>query len=332
MKVIIIGSDRQIFNLTSTVRQRASDYSDLIDETRIIVFAKKSLGFIANQVSPKLWIYPTNSKLKIFYIFDAIRLARKLKWQADFITCQDPFESGLTGWLIRRRQLIKLELQIHTDIGSPYFQRKSLKNKVRYFLAKFLLPKADRIRVVSQRIKNHLISNLGIAKNKIYVKPIFVNVEKIKNTPITADLHKKYPQFDKIILMASRLTREKNVNLAIKAMHEIIKQKPKTGLIIVGSGSEEQKLKLKTKSYNLEASIIFEPWVSQEVLYSYYKTADLFLLTSMYEGYGMTLIEANVCECPVVSTDVGIAGEITPYVCSVTDDDCVVKKVLQIIS
>ncbi len=43
---------------------------------------------------------------------------------------------------------------------------------------------------------------------------------------------------------------------------------------------------------------------------SYYKTADLFLLTSNYEGYGRTIIEAMAAGCPVVMTDVGIAGEI----------------------
>ena len=45
-------------------------------------------------------------------------------------------------------------------------------------------------------------------------------------------------------------------------------------------------------------------------LISYYKTADLFLNTSLFEGYGMTLVEARAAGCKVVSTDVGVAREV----------------------
>ena len=54
--------------------------------------------------------------------------------------------------------------------------------------------------------------------------------------------------------------------------------------------------------------MVFEGW--QENLISYYKTANLFLLSSNYEGYGMTLLEAAAAGCPIISTDVGIAGEL----------------------
>lgn len=109
--------------------------------------------------------------------------------------------------------------------------------------------------------------------------------------------------------MASRLTREKNIGLAIEAIREIIKSKPRTGLVIVGSGQESEKLKAKSAKLNLEKNVIFEPWIDQETLYSYYKTADLFLVTSLYEGYGMTLVEALAAGCPIVSTDIGVARE-----------------------
>ena len=71
------------------------------------------------------------------------------------------------------------------------------------------------------------------------------------------------------------------------------------------------------RKLGLDKSVIFEPWVEKHVLYSYYKTADLFLLTSLYEGYGLTLAEANAAGSKIISTDVGISREvgakITPY-------------------
>ncbi len=299
MKILMFSTDKKIFEPSSAVKSRMLGYASQADELFIIV-----LGISKDLQTD------TDGRLKIL----GLTRFNAFFWQSigkfDLVTSQDPFENGFIAWRLTRRLKAKLELQIHTDIGSFYFQHESFKNRFRYFLAKLLLPKADKIRVVSQRIKNYLVSNLEISETKIYVKPIFVDIEKIKKVPITVDLHKKYSQFGQIILMASRLTKEKNIGLAIKAMCEIVKQKPKTGLIIVGSGPEEGRLKLLASSFQLLDNIIFEKWVAQETLVSYYKSCDLFLLTSLYEGYGLTLVEAQASGCKIVSTDVGVAKEI----------------------
>jgi len=232
----------------------------------------------------------------------------------------------LVGWLLSRRYKFPLQIQVHTDIFSNYFWKESLKNKVRVLLAKFLLPRADGVRVVSERIKQSLITQLpnyqllplrGISQREtIIVLPIFVDVKKIQSAPIKTDLHQKYPDYDFIILMASRLTREKNIGIAIEAMKEILKRKnlnPKPStlnplLLIVGDGPEGQKLESRIQNLELSTNIKIENWTDD--LISYYKTADLFLLTSNYEGYGRTVVEAMSAGLPVVMTDVGIAGEL----------------------
>ncbi len=58
----------------------------------------------------------------------------------------------------------------------------------------------------------------------------------------------------------------------------------------------------------IKANVIFEPWTDD--LVSYYKTADLFLLTSNHEGYGMSVVEAMAAGCPLIMTDVGCAREL----------------------
>ena len=232
-------------------------------------------------------------KLHIFVLsrpFRSFKIGKEIKG-FDLVTAQDPFECGLVGYVAAKILRIPLQLQVHTDFLSKYFWQESLLNKIRVLMAKFLIPKADCVRAVSERIKKSL--------GKGIVLPIFVDAEKIKNAPIRTDLRAKYPQFDFIILMASRLTKEKNIGLAIEAMKEVIKKYPKTGLIIVGEGPEKKKD---------TANIIFESW--SDDLASYYKTANLFLLTSNYEGYGRTLVEAAVASCKLISSDVGIAEAI----------------------
>lgn len=295
MKVLMISTDRKIFEPPSEVHKRMLSYAEDFGELYIII-----LGLNRD----------LKSEGKLRYL--GLSRFRAIFWRSptkfDLVTSQDPFETGIIAKRLAKRSGAELELQVHTDLFNPYFRKQSFLNKVRVLIARFLLPKANKIRVVSQRIKDSLISKLKITDSKIEIRPIFVDTEKIKSAPIKTDLHKKYPQFEKIILMASRLTWEKNIGLAINAMAEVVKKIPKCGLIIVGSGPKEKSLRLKTITYNLTPNIIFEPW--SDDLPSYYKTADLFLLTSYYEGYGMTLVEAQAAGCPIISTDVGVAREI----------------------
>ncbi len=302
MKVLMISTDRKIFDESSAVRQRMIDYGELVDELHVIVFSKnknKKLNF------GNIFVYPTNSWNRWFYVFGAIRIGKKIL-KPDLITTQDAFECGLVGWRLARYFNAKLQLQIHTDFLSSYFKKESLLNSIRVLIAKFLIPRANCIRVVSKKIRNSLLSKFNL--DNVSVLPIFVDVKKIQDEPIKASLKDKYSQFDFVILIASRLTKEKNIRIAIKAMKQITKKYSKTGLIIVGEGAQEKKLKQQVKRNKLQNNIVFEKWSNH--LSSYYKTADLFLLTSNYEGYGLTIIEAASVGCKIISSDVGVAREV----------------------
>jgi glycosyltransferase involved in cell wall biosynthesis len=330
----MISTDRKIFESGSAVKERMAKYAKQLDELHIIVFTKKYASTQVHKcasgqcdekieetaIAPNCWAYPTRSSFKFLYSFNAINLGRFIisRRHIDNITCQDPFLTAMAGISLKKQFNIPLEIQLHTDISSPYYI-KSVGNKLRKALALSYLPKADSIRVVSNRIKDYLISKLGIEQSKITIRPIFVDTEWIKNTQIVADLHKKYSQFEKIILIASRLEKEKNIGLAIQAFAEVLKKAPKTGLIIVGQGSQEKYLRacalhvchnFSKNGHLAPSSIIFEPWANKETLASYYKTANLFLNTSFYEGYGMALVEAQAAGCKIISTDVGIAKEL----------------------
>ncbi|KKS14595.1 MAG: Glycosyltransferase [Parcubacteria group bacterium GW2011_GWB1_41_6] len=302
MKVLVINLDKAIFEEGSASLERLKEYSRFLEKLFVIVWTKEKKTPIVFE--NKLFVYPTNSRTKFFYGFNSFFIAKKIlkENKIDLLFTQDPFETGFCGWLIAKIFKLPLQFQIHTDFLSPYFWKESLMNKIRVLSAKFLIKRAYCLRVVSERIKKSLVAN-GYSPNSIAVLPIFVDVKKIQGTASAVNLHQKYPQFDFIILTASRLTREKNVGLAIKAMAEVFKKYPKTGLVIVGNGPER-------KNYSLPGNVILENAVPFEELISYYKTADLFLLTSNYEGYGMAVIEAMAAGLPVVMTDVGLAGEV----------------------
>ena len=332
----MLSTDANIFDETSNVRERMKWYGSVFEELHIIVCARTGknprprqakMGGQKTKISENVFVYSTLNESRFLCLWEAYRIAKRIIQTINYkpsttnyvvITAQDPFEVGLVGYALKNRFGVPLQLQIHTDFLSPYFWRESFKNKIRVLLARFLIPRADGIRVVSERITNQLKTKNYKLKTDPVVLPIFVNIEQIRATIITTDLHKKYPQFDFIILIASRLTREKNIKMAIEAMR-LMRDPNSTNkhpndlnilLLIVGDGPELKTLKLQTTNYKLQTNIIFEPAVDFETLVSYYKTADLFLLTSNYEGYGRTVIEAAAAGCSVVMTDVGIAGEI----------------------
>ena len=331
----MISTDCKIFEEGSAVRARQAEYAREWDEVHIVVFEKKRSGENKESVvSSNCWAYSTQSWSRFMYPFDAIRLGRFIiaKRGITEITCQDSSLTAMTGVALKKEFHVPLEIQLHEDIGSPNFTY-TFQNKIRKMLAVSYLPKADMIRAVSNKIKNYLIGSLKIEDAKITVRPIFVDVEKIKNTPIVdgADLHKKYPQFEKIVLMASRLTTEKNIELAIKSWPEIIKATPKVGLIVVGEGNKKADLVKLTSSLGLNRgtfnSVIFESWADQATLASYYKTANLFLNTSLFEGYGMTLVEAQAAGCRIVSTDVGVARDVGATIVEWNEKDVAEKVV-----
>lgn len=296
MKLLMISNDKKILDPQSAVAQRQIEYAKNFEEVHILLRGSTREMCLAQNV----WVYCS---------WWRYGLARFLidKRNITHITCQDPFENGLIGVLLKKRYPVHLELQIHTDIGSPAFQTENIKNRIRTYLAKYTLSYADHVRVVSHKIKNYV--KKYIDSSKIEIRPIPVDIEKIKNAPITIDLKKEFPG-KKIILCVSRLEKEKRVDMAIQAIKKI----NNVHLVIVGDGSQRAGLEKIAKGL----PVSFFGWRQDTA--SFYKTADIFINTSLYEGYGMTLVEAAAVGLKILSTDVGVAKDVGSTIIQNIDD------------
>lgn len=328
MKVLMISTDRKIWDTTSAVHARMQSYAQFFDELHIVVFAKKNLGLTKEIYGEKLHVYPTQSRTKIGYIFDAIKLGKhilsvssknyQLATKDWAISTQDPFETGIVGARLSRKNAIPLHVQIHTDFLSPHFKRGGVLNIVRRLIGEYLVLLTDRIRVVSARIQHGLVARLHIPTEKIDVLPIqILAVDSVRDTR-SGLLQKQFPQFDHIALVASRLEREKNIGWIIDSWKTVRAQFPKAGLVIVGEGSLGEKLHKQVERCGLSDAVVFLPW--QRDLTPYYASADVFVSVSWYEGYGMTLMEAARAHCPIISTRVGVVGyELSDELVTVVD-------------
>ena len=339
MKVLMISSDRKIFDPDSPVRRRMMEYGAIFEQLHVIVFTKHSQGHTFTEIAPNAWAYPTDSWMKLDYFHDAIRLAREQlvingEFTPEVVSAQDPFETGLVGWLIARKFKRKLQLQVHTDFFDSFFLSQGSLNRVRRLLAGFLLPRAQCVRVVSERVKEYLEKHYSSLVGRIAVLPIHVDTEYYRDAKPRVDLHKKYPQFSFILLMVSRLTPEKYYPFALEVFSKIHARYPRAGLIIVGSGPEERRIQQKARELRISNAVVLEGW--QEDIVSYYKTANLLLHTSRFEGYGMVFVEAAASGLPMVASDVGVAASVARAlpgsgICPVGDRECFVKQIFDFI-
>jgi len=269
-----------------------------------------------------------------------IKILKKLQYSKQdmhdiYVVTQDPFETGLVGFVLARLFKTSLCVQLHTDSESREFIKVSVLNRFRRFLARFILPRADSIRVVSERLRLSVEGLYGIPKEKIVVLPIFSDKRVSKSTIVHSTLQERLAPFEKKVLMVSRLEKEKDVETGIKAFRVVLKKFPSAGLIIVGSGRQLGRLKLLTQKLGIQKNVLFEGW--QSYISSYFKEADVYLLTSRYEGYGLTLIEAASAGCPIVTTDVGVVGDILHnqehvLACPVGDVDCLTEKLSSLLN
>jgi len=216
----------------------------------------------------------------------------------DIVTSQDPVWRGLVAKRIAKRVGAKLQIQIHTDLFSS-----EVAWWARWIALNWVLPYADTIRVVSEKAKQQLIER-GI-KAPIFVLPVFIDIEQVRAAP-SAD-KKEFSQFSKILLVSARLEPEKEVEEALRIMKQVLAAEPKTAMLIAGSGSELKKLKALTRDLGIEKNVIFLGF--REDMYGLYKIADCMLVTSRFESFGASMVEALAVGCPVVAPDVGVAKE-----------------------
>ncbi len=285
MKILSLGLDNSVLNKNSSLAKRVVEYGELAGKYTVLVPSSENKEIV---LSEKAKVFGAKASNKALGLINIYYLAKKLlvKENYNIITVQDQYYLALIGWLLAKKLKIGLEIQVHG------FEKY---HGLRRLIAKYVLPRANTVRAVSQRLKKRLISEFGVQEERIMVVPIYVerithNVERITRND------SKF-----IFLTVGRLVSVKNIKMQIKALANIVRRYPNIELWIAGEGKEKEKLRV-TRNIKLLG------W--QNDLEKFYRQADAFLLTSNYEGWGMAVIEAASFGLPIIMTDVGCAGEV----------------------
>jgi len=170
----------------------------------------------------------------------------------------------------------------------------------------FSINQSDAITAVSENLRDETYKTFTIEK-EIEVIYNFVDVQRFTRKPIDAFKKVIAPNGERILMHASNFRKIKRVQDVVKIFYEVRKKMP-AKLLFVGDGPERQTAEELSRALGLEEEMRFVG--KQEQMEDILAIADLFLLTSEYESFGLAALEAMAAGVPVVSTNAGGLKEI----------------------
>ena len=188
--------------------------------------------------------------------------------------------------------------------GSIRLNRES--TKLEYFKKKILkriYKKADSIISVSKQIEALLINEIHIPPTKVSVIYNPISFEEVyrKIDKLVFDEFIKFIKNKKVLTSAGELIYIKGQYNIIKALYRVLKDEDDVVLVIMGDGPLKEQLMQLVDDLDLESSVFFTGYY--ENVFSIFKHSDLYILSSISEGFPNVLIEAMACGLPVIATD-----------------------------
>ncbi len=206
-------------------------------------------------------------------------------------------------------------------IKYPYFLNKfsTIKSKYLKYTMKKGAEKANKIIAVSQSTKKDIIHLLGIEKDKITVIYEASNLGMYSRTNddiLNSDILKKYSIQKPYFLYVGEKRPHKNLEGLIEAF-AIFKEKydsRNSSLVLIGKKySTYHEYITMAENLGVKDSLIFTGFIPEKYLKTIYSEAEILLLLSFYEGFGIPILEAMECGIPVITSNISsmpeVAGE-----------------------
>ena len=240
----------------------------------------------------------------IWFLKKGLEIYKEQKF--DLMTVQEfpPFYNGIGARLLWHKIRVPYVLEIHHIPGYP--KAADIKEKIyrilmRLFI-KFDSQKAKAVRVVNQNQTPGFLIESGVPKEKIvYIPSTYIDLDIFK----PMNLPKEYD-----LIFVGRLEKNKGINLLLETLDILsttYNLQPTT--LIVGDGSLSDNLKLKAKSYKLQAK--FFGWAKdQKEIAELLNKSKILVMPSYNEGGPRVVVEALACGVPILATSVGIVPDL----------------------
>jgi glycosyltransferase involved in cell wall biosynthesis len=190
---------------------------------------------------------------------------------------------------------------------------------------------------ISKPVAHHLSADFGVSQNKIHLIANGIDLDRfvMTNEHMRLEARKKTDMgTTPLIGIIARLSDVKGINILIKAMPLILKEIPSANLLIAGQGPQEVALKKLTQDLRLSAHVHFKSTThqTQDLLHAF----DVFVMPSLMEGLGLSVMEAQACGIPVVASRVGglvdlIEDAKSGYLVAVNDSTVLADRIIEVL-
>ena len=173
----------------------------------------------------------------------------------------------------------------------------------------WLTREAWRVICCSKYMAKEIASTLGVSETRIDVVPNGINPAPFK-TPLNREqLRSQFAQpNERLVLYVGRLVHEKGVSLLVEAVPHLRDLNIK--FVIVGEGYLKEELIRRVKELGLSDKVYVTGFLDSETIRGLFRTADAFVIPSLYEPFGIVALEAMTGGVPIVTSGAGGLGEI----------------------
>jgi glycogen(starch) synthase len=163
-------------------------------------------------------------------------------------------------------------------------------------------------------MQSHISAVFGVPSRRISVIPNGIDPGDL--APGVDDLEALRAKFarsdQRLVLLVGRLVYEKGFHLALDALARVVKRPGNVRFLIAGTGTAEPELKLQARQLGLTRYGSFLGWVGDDMLHSLYRVAEVVIVPSIYEPFGLVALEAMASGCVCVVADTGGLREVVP--------------------
>jgi len=179
-----------------------------------------------------------------------------------------------------------------------------------YFAREFIaFHRCDRIVAASETVRKSTLTWFNLDSRKVSTVYNGVDLSVFKPAAATGIIIReahKIKESDKVILFLSHVTKQKGVDVAIRAFAEIRRKKSNVKLMIVGDGNDFLKANRLVRQMRLEPDVVFSGALEHKQIPSYINAGDVLLFPTLRkEGFPFVIIEAMACGKPIIASNIG---------------------------
>src|SRR6266542_1761895 len=183
-------------------------------------------------------------------------------------------------------------------------------------IERWMANRADQVIACSAYMRDHVADIYGIEEERVTVIPNGIDPSDLQPFDERAmrEFRARFAGADeKLVLLVGRLVYEKGFQVALEALPRVIDELDGVRFLVAGSGTHEQELKAQAAELGLLDRGTFLGWIGDDVLHTLYRIADLTVVPSIYEPFGLVALEAMASGCPCLVADTGGLREVVPH-------------------